>query len=356
MKKCKILAINPGSTSTKIAIFENQKEIFVKNIRMTDEEYLKYRTIEQQFEHRLELIKSVLSQNGFDISDLSCVVGRGGMLPSIKTGGYKVNQTMVDLVFKNELSPHASNLGSVLAYAIAEPLGIPSYIYDAVTSNELMEIATITGFPEVTRTSVCHVLNTRAVGMEYAESVGKKYSDMNLLMVHLGGGITVSAHAKGRIIDSIADDGGPFSPERSGSIRMLDIINLCYGDTYTEEHIRNRVRGTGGLKAYLGTSDGIEIENLVNSGDEKAIKLCKALAYQVAKGVGLTSVTFKGDIDAIVLTGGLAYFKMLVEDITDYVKFIAPVKVIPGEREMEALANGAYRIITGEEEAKDFTI
>ena len=241
-----------------------------------------------------------------------------------------------------------------MARAFSKPLGIPAYIYDAVTSDELLPEARVTGFKEVTRTSFCHVLNARATSHKYAETLGRKYEDMNLVVAHLGGGISISAHSHGRIIDSVSDDAGPFSPDRSGSLNMLYVVDMCYSGKYTKPEMLKKLRGEGGMSALLGTHDCQEIERRIQKGDEWAALVYKAQALQISKGVGIMLGCFTELIDAVILTGGLANSKMLTGMVIDYLHNLVKVVVIPGENEMEALALGALRILRGEERVHEF--
>ncbi len=349
-----ILAINPGSTSTKIALYENEKELFRETLDHSVEEIEKYSKVEEQFEMRKNIVIEVLKNHGYDVSILSAVVGRGGMLPPVHAGGYLVNQCMKDRIIKGPIRPHASNLGALIAASIAEPLQIPAYIYDAVSSDELKEVAKVTGIPEIVRQSFCHVLNSKATARKVAESHGKRYDEMNFVVAHMGGGISVSAHEKGRIVDVITDDAGPFSPERSGSIPLLYIVDLCYSGEYNKKEMLKKLRGMGGIKAHLGTHDLREVEKMISDGNEKAKLIFEAQAYQIVKGIGELSPVLKGNIDAIILTGGLAYSKMLTQRITEYVGFIAPIEIVPGENELESLALGALRILRGEESVNEY--
>ena len=280
----------------------------------------------------------------------------GGLLPGLKAGGYAMNEDLKIALGGELSSPHASNIGGILAYEIAKPLGIPAYIYDAVTSAELPHLARITGTPDVYRNSFCHALNSRAQAIRYAGQVGKDYKDMHLLVAHLGGGISLSAHADGRIVETIGDDEGPFSPERAGAIPALELIKMCFSGKYTQADMKKMMRGKGGMMAYLGTSDARVIEKMIADGNEKAKEIYEAQAYQVAKGIGLLAASQKGKVDAIILTGGMAYSKMLTQWISEYVSFIAPVVVLPGENEMEALAFGGLRLLAGEEQANVYTL
>lgn len=352
----KILAINPGSTSTKIGYYEDEKEVFSENVMHSDEELKQYSRVVDEFDMRKDNILNAMKKHGADVKDLSAVVGRGGQLTQIHAGGYRVTEDMKKKLTDPATVEHASNLGALIADAIASPLGIPAYIYDAVGSDEMKDIAKITGMPEVVRASFCHVLNSKAMCRKAAKEFGKTYQEMNFLVAHLGGGISISAHEKGRIIDVITSDGGPFSPERAGSIPLNYIIDMCYSGEYTKREMQKKETGMGGIKAYLGTSNCIEVEHMVEEGNKEAEKIYKAQAYQIAKGIGELSPTLKGNTDAIILTGGVAHSKMLTDWITEYVSFIAPVKVMAGENELESLSMGALRILKGEETAEDYRL
>ena len=344
------LIINPGSTSTKLALYRDEEKLVQEDVTDDSAELAKYKDIVDQVPMRMAFIQDFLTRHNVDPKELSCVMGRGGLLPGLKAGGYQMNEDLKIALGGDLSSPHASNIGGILAYEIAKPLGIPSYIYDAVTSAELPHLARITGTPNVYRNSFCHALNSRAQAIRYASQlVGKEYRDLRLLVAHLGGGISLSAHVGGRIVETIGDDEGPFSPERAGSIPALELIKMCFSGKYTAADMKKMMRGKGGMMAYLGTSDARVIEKMIAEGDEKAKEIYEAQAYQVAKGIGLLSATMKGKVDAIILTGGMAYSKMLTGWISEYVSYIAPVVVLPGENEMEALAFGGLRLLKGEE-------
>lgn len=349
-----ILSVNPGSTSTKLAVYRNEEALFTENILHSDGELASFSCINDQFSFRRDAVLGVLSRHCIPPETLAAVVGRGGMLPPVKAGGYLVGQEMVDTILGGGLPDHASNLGALIADAIARPLGIPAYIYDAVSADEFAPIAKITGLPEVVRQSFCHVLNAKAVARRAAEDLGGRYEEKNFLVAHLGGGISISAHELGKIVDAIPDDAGPFSPERSGSVPLSYVVKMCYSGNYTEKEMRRKLRGMGGLKAYLGTYDIREIEAMINSGDPVAAALFEAEAYQVGKGIGEMAPVLRGRIDAILLTGGMAYSRRLVELIKGYVGFLAPVLVYPGEDELRSLALGALRILREEEKASVF--
>ena len=328
----KLLIINPGSTSTKLALYDGAEKLVQESLDHDAAELQQYHTIAEQVPMRLSVIRSFMERNGIDQKELAAVIGRGGLVFGLRTGGYIVDDELCRALVDDELSqPHASNLGGLLARELAQPLGIPAYIYDAVTSGELTDIAKITGYAEIERQSFCHVLNSRAMAIRYAKQQGRNYRDMNL-------------------IDSVGDDDGQFSPERAGCAPALSMIKLCYSGKYTYEEMRRKIRGRGGMYAHLGVSDCRVIEQMIKDGDEYAALILDAQAYQIAKTIGLLSIVLKGDCDAIILTGGLAYSELLTGKIKDYVGFIAPVCVLAGETEMEALALGGVRMLTGEEQ------
>lgn len=347
-----ILVLNPGSTSTKAAVFLDQQPLLSKSILHSNDELAPCPTLNDQLDYRVGLVRKWLAEEGFDLTGLDAVVGRGGIIPHITAGGYVVDDTLADQLLNHTLFDHASNLGGLMAQAFAGPLDIPAYIYDAVTSDELLPEARITGFKEVTRSSFCHVLNARATSHKYAETMGRRYEDMNLVVAHLGGGISISAHSHGRIIDSVSDDAGPFSPDRAGSLNMLYVVDMCYSGKFTKAQMLKKLRGEGGMSALLGTHDCQEVERRIANGDERAALIYKAQALQIAKGVGTMLSCFTQLIDAVILTGGLANSKMLTGMVIDYLHNLVRVVVIPGENEMEALALGALRILRGEEQAK----
>ncbi|WP_130862900.1 butyrate kinase [Bacilliculturomica massiliensis] len=350
----KFLVINPGSTSTKLAVYEDDKAVFTENIVHDPESIGAFENIVDQLPFRLQVVQEFLKEKDIDLSSYSAIMCRGGMVPNLRTGGYRVNEELFYALGSDISSPHASNLGGMLGKLLGDPVGVPAYIYDAVTAGELQPVAKITGIPNITRQSCCHVLNSRAMAMRYADQIGKKYEDLNLIVAHLGGGVSVSVHSRGTIIDSMGDDDGQFSPERAGSVPCLELVDMCYSGYFTRADMKKKIRGRGGMYAHLGTSDCREIEKMIAGGDEHAALIFHAQAYQIAKGIGLLSIVNKGKNEAIILTGGVAFSKMMTDMITDYVSFIAPVVIMPGEHEMDALAQGGLRIVTGAEEAKTY--
>ncbi|MBP2649666.1 MAG: butyrate kinase [Firmicutes bacterium] len=350
----KILAINPGSTSTKIALYEDEKEIFVQTLDHSVEEIQKYNKVQDQFEMRKNVVLSFLQEKGYDVKTLSAVVGRGGMLPSVKSGAYLVNNKMVDRLKNNPIFEHASNLGGLIAFEIATSIGVNAYIYDSVRVDEMIDVARISGMQDIPRTSTSHVLNSRAMAMKVAKKYGKKYADMNFVVAHLGGGISINVHDKGQMVDIIADDEGPFSPERAGKVPCKALIDLCYSGKYDKATMQKKLRGNGGLKDYLNTVDVREVVQMIENGDEHAKLILEAMAYQVAKGIGDLATVVEGKVDAIIITGGIAYSEMVVSWIKKRVEFIAPVEIMPGENEMESLALGTLRVLRGEEKAREY--
>ncbi len=351
----KILAINPGSTSTKISLYEDERELFTKKLEHPLELIDKFDNVEDQLHMRKELVVEFLKEQDIDIRNLSAVVARGGMLPPVKTGAYTINDLMIDRVTKRPVMEHASNLAAPIAYDIAREAGIPSYIYDCVMADELTDMARISGMPELPRTSASHVLNTRAMAIKAAKESGRRYEDMNIIVAHLGGGISINIHENGRITDLVSDDEGPFSPERAGRVPCRELINLCYSGKYDKKTMQRKLRGNGGLRAYLNTIDAREVEEMISEGSQEAKLVYEAMAYQIAKGIGELATVADGNIDVIVLTGGIAYSAMLTGWISKRVSFIAPVEILAGENEMEALAFGALRVLKGEETAREYT-
>ncbi|MGL5642999.1 MAG: butyrate kinase [Paraclostridium sp.] len=350
----KILTINPGSTSTKIAVFDNEELLFEKTLRHTSEEIGKYEKIADQFEFRKKVIEDAVVEGGIKVSDLDAVVGRGGLLKPITGGTYGVDDEMMEDLKVGVLGEHASNLGGLIAKEIGDSVGIPSYIVDPVVVDELDGIARISGIPEITRKSIFHALNQKATARRAAKDLNKKYEECNFIVAHMGGGISVGAHLKGAVIDvaNALDGEGPFSPERSGGLPVGDLVKMCFSGEYSHDDIKKRIKGNGGLVAYLNTNDGREVEAMIEEGNEKAKLVYEAMAYQVAKEIGACSAVLNGEVDAILLTGGIAYSKMFTSMIIDRIKFIAEAKVYPGEDEMIALAQGGLRVLSKEENAK----
>lgn len=357
MENILILAINPGSTSTKIAVFKNKEQIFTKNIKHTTEELAPFEKITDQFEFRKEVIHKVLNDEGITIDDIRIVMGRGGLIRPIPSGVYAVNEKMKHDLRNSPLGEHASNLGGLIADHIARELpNARAYIANPVVVDELEDVARISGSPLFERRSVFHALNQKAIARKHAQIQDREYEDLNLIVAHLGGGISVGAHRKGRVVDvnhAIGGEGA-FSPERAGTLPTISIVELCYSGKYTFQELKKMLIGGGGLTAYLGTNSAYEVEQMVKNGDKKATLIYDAMAYQVSKMIGEMTAVLEGDVDGILITGGVAYDKWFCERIRMRVHRFAPVYIYPGENEMEALAMNGYRIIRGETEVKEY--
>ena len=355
MEEQRILAINPGSTSTKIAVYQGSKSVFLKNIKHTAEELQPFKKIVDQFSFRKEIILKELEAADIRIDLITAVVGRGGLVKPIESGVYEVNEQMIKDLHISKLGEHASNLGGLIANDIAQSLeGARAFIADPVVVDEMEDVARYTGHPKFIRHSIFHALNQKAIARKYSKSVDTPYNELNLIITHLGGGISVGAHRKGKVIDvnNALDGDGPFSPERTGTLPCGQVAKLCFSGEYTHEQVKKMIKGEGGLVAYLGTNDAYDVEMRVKDGDEEAKKVHDAIAYQLGKEIGSLSTVLKGEVDAIILTGGMAYDKLLVDYIKNMVQFIAPVIVYPGEDEMEALAMNGLMVMKGEVEPK----
>lgn len=354
--KYKILAINPGSTSTKIAVYVGEEQVLSKSIRHDTDVISSFERIIDQYEFRKEAILSTLDSNKIDINEFDAVVGRGGLLKPIEGGTYLVNDAMIEYVSAAKRGEHASNLGCVLAKELADSINKPSFIVDPVAVDEMEDIARFTGMPEIKRQSLFHALNQKAVALKASEELGKTYSDLNLIVVHLGGGISVGAHRLGKVIDvnNALDGDGPMSPERSGGLPNGPLYKMAFSGKYTLDEIKRKNYGNGGLVAYLGTNDGLEISNRIKSGDKEALFMVEVMCYQIAKEIGACSTVLKGQVDGIVLTGGLAYDQLIIDLIKERVSFISKVLVFPGEDEMESLAFGALRVLNNQEKYKEY--
>ncbi|EOU2058885.1 butyrate kinase [Clostridium perfringens] len=350
----KLLIINPGSTSTKIGVYEGEKEILEETLRHSAEEILKYDTIFDQLDFRKEVILKVLKEKGIDINELDAVVGRGGMLKPIEGGTYEVNEAMVEDLKIGVQGPHASNLGGILSNEIAKEIGKRAFIVDPVVVDEMEDVARLSGVPELPRKSKFHALNQKAVAKRYAKEHNTSYEDVNLIVVHMGGGVSVGAHRKGRVIDvnNALDGDGPFSPERAGGVPSGELLEMCFSGKYSKEEVYKKLVGKGGFVAYANTNDARDLIKLSQEGDEKGSLIFNAFIYQIAKEIGSMAVVLDGDVDAIVLTGGIAYSDYVTNAINKKVKWIAPMVVYGGEDELLALAQGAIRVLDGVEEAK----
>ncbi|MBI9106656.1 MAG: butyrate kinase [Spirochaetales bacterium] len=354
MMRYLLLVINPGSTSTKIALYQNESCLYSEYIEHESRSIEKYNSMIEQMPMRQGAIENWLKKKGILASTLSAVVGRGGILPPVKSGAYRVNAEMIDRLKNRPLVEHASNLGAILAYEMASEIDIPSFIYDSVSVDELESVARISGMPLIERKSQTHVLNSRAMARRVAGKLGFDYKDKNFIVAHMGGGISISAHRRGRIIDVVADDEGPFSPERAGRVPCRELISLCYSGRWDEKEMQKNLRGNGGIKAYLGTIDVRSVALNADAGDPESNLIINAMTYQISKGIGELATVLKGDVDSIILTGGIAYSRMITGMIAERTEFIAPVKIEPGENELEALAFGVLRVLRGEEDAHEY--
>jgi butyrate kinase len=355
MKKIRVLSINPGSTSTKIAVYDNEERIFQENIKHTTEELSKFAKLTDQFDVRQGVILKVLEEKKIDLKSLNGVIGRGGLLKPMEGGTYNISPRMIEDLHIGIQGEHASNLGGLIANSIAKTLGVPAFIADPVVVDELDAVARISGHPEFPRKSIFHALNQKAIARLFCSDHKKDYNKVNLIVAHMGGGVSVGLHSMGRVIDvnNALDGDGPFAPERSGSLPMGQVIKACYSGKYTEADMKKVITGKGGLVAYFGTNDFVELENKAKT--DKAVQLAiDGFCYQIAKEIGALSTIVKGKVDAILLTGGIAHGKEVVAYIKNKVDFIGSVYTYPGEDEMWALACAALRVLKGDEKAKEY--
>ncbi len=350
-----ILVLNPGSTSTKLAVFEGEECRFDDSIQHSVLELGRYRTVWEQYEYRKCLILEFLADSGVALHSLTAVVGRGGLFQPTVSGTYRVNEQMIADARTAEAGEHPSNLGAVLAYGIAWDFGIQAFIVDPPCVDELDILARYSGLPEIRRTSLVHALNIKATARTVARQLGRKLRELNMVVAHLGGGISICAIGKGRMVDvSNALSAGPFTPERAGALPTADLLRMCFAGEHEESTLVRKLVGAGGLMAYLGTKDAEEIEGRIEGGDARARRVYDAMIYQIAKEIGAMATVLKGELDAVVLTGGLAKSEHVVAGIESRVGFLGRVVVVPGEDELEALAHGCLRVLRGEEEAKTY--
>ncbi len=352
----KILVINPGNTSTKIAIFENENKLYEITVDHGEKELKAYPKTRDQKAFRVELVETALHNAGFKLSDMNVIIGRGGLGKPMEGGLYRINEEMLKDMENETFGAHASNLGSLIANELAKKIDVPAFIMDPVCIDEMEPVARISGLKEIPRKSLLHALNSRAVAKWYAKDIGKRYEDLRLLVVHLGSGISVTPHLNGRIIDcNNAMEAGPMSPDRSGGLPSKSLVELCYSGKYKSlEEMRRKITRQGGLYDHLGTSDLREAEEMVANGDAYAELVLNAMTYQIAKEIGAMATVLEGRVDAIIVTGGMAHSKRLIGDLEKRVSFIAPLVVWPGELEMEALAKGAYEGMLGELPIKEY--
>lgn len=350
----RVLAINPGSTSTKVAVYDDENLIMSESIAHSSEELSKYKCNMDQLEMRTEAIEKLLEEKGIDVKSLNAVVGRGGALPPVKSGAYRVNDLMIDTLKNRPVLDHASNLGAVIAKSIADSVEIDSFIYDSISVDEMSDVARISGLKDFERTSMGHALNTRAMALKYAKDKGLDYKSLNLIVAHVGGGATVYLHEHGQMSDMISDDEGPFSPDRSGRVPCIALIEECYANNFSLYDMKKKIRGKGGIYSYLNTNDLRKVEEMISDGDKYAEIVYDAMVYQMAKAIGEMATVVDGDVDAIIVTGGIAHSNMFTSKLKKKVGFISHVEIMPGENEMESLAFGALRVLKGEETAREF--
>lgn len=352
----KTLVINPGSTSTKVGVFEDESLLFEETLRHPTEEIAKYASVIDQKDFRKAIILDFLKEKNCAPESLNVIVGRGGLLKPIPGGTYPVSDALLADLKAGVQGQHASNLGGILAREIGDSLGIPSYIVDPVVVDELTGKARISGMPELPRRSIFHALNQKAVARRYAKEHGKRYEDLNLIVIHMGGGVSVGAHNHGKVVDvnNILDGEGCFSPERSGTVPVGDLVKMCFSGKYTQQEVYKKICGNGGFNGYLHTNDARTVGKMADEGNAEAKLVWDAFFYQIAKDAGAMAAVLHGQVDQIILTGGVAYGKEAVAAITDLVSWIAPVTVYPGEMEMLALAQGVLRVMNGEEKALEY--
>lgn len=358
MENNQILVVNPGSTSTKFALFEGTSPVFIQTIRHTKEELEGYQKITGQISFRKNLIISQLKKTDeINLGAIRIVMGRGGLLKPVESGVYAVNKKMINDLKSCAYGEHASNLGGLIAYDIARSLpDAKAYIANPVVVDELNDLARLSGHPKLPRRSVFHALNQKAIARQHAKQILRRYEDLNLIVVHLGGGITVGAHKKGRVVDvnQGLDGDGPYSPERSGTLPVGDLVRLCFSGEYSLNEVLKMIKGEGGLVAYLGTNSALDVEKRMASGDEFARKIYDGMAYQVAKEIGAMAAVLGFQVDGILITGGIAHDKYFTKEIISYCHRLAPVHVYPGEDEMKALAMNGLRVLKNEAEIKEY--
>ena len=354
MKDYNILVLNPGSTSTKVAIFKSNELILELTLRHCIDEMSKFTSIIDQFNFRKEIIIKAVEEAGVELKSLDIVIGRGGLVKPITSGVYEVNDALKEDLLSSKMGEHASNLGGLIASDIAKSIGVKAYIADPVVVDEMCDVAKITGIKEIKRRSIFHALNQKAISRQYANEIGREYEDLNLIVVHMGGGVSVGAHQKGRVIDvnNALNGDGPFSPERAGYVPSGQLVELCFSGKYSQSEINKLLCGNGGFISLANTNDSRDLTALIGNGDKYARLILDAFSYNVGKSIGSMYTVLKGKVDAIILTGGVANNALVGKYITDMVESIAPVIIKPGENELEALAANALSVLEGKIEPK----
>ncbi len=350
----RLLVINPGSTSTKISVFEDDQQVLDTTLRHTAEELSPYTSTVSQKDFRKSLIIEKLNDKKFDIKSFNAIVGRGGMVRPVESGTYKVNDALLTDLSNATYGEHASNLGAILADELSKEAGCDAFISDPVVVDELQDLARISGLPQLPRKSAFHALNQKATARIYCKEEGKKYEDVNIIICHMGGGISVGVHQNGKVIDvnNCVNGTGSFSPERAGTLPAGDLVKMCFSGNYTEYEIQKLINGKGGLMGHLGENQAHHIEAKAEAGDKKAELILTAMAYNIAKEIGAAATVLSGKVDVICLTGGIAYNDYVCSRVIERIEFIAPIKRYPGEDEMGALAANVLRVLNGEEECK----
>lgn len=351
-----ILTINPGSTSTKLAVYHDDKEVLTQNLSHSAADLAPFATIIDQLEFRLAKIQDFLQANSLSPTDFAAIVGRGGLLKPMVSGTYSINETMLADLTSAQYGSHASNLGAILAQRLATEAGCPAFIVDPVVVDELSDLARVSGLPQLPRKSIFHALNQKAVAKRFAKSIQRPYDELNLIVAHLGGGISVGCHRLGQVVDvnNALDGEGPFSPERAGSLPALQLAQYIREKNLSAAEIAKKISGAGGLVAHLGLNDVREVQKLVADGDKKAELVYEAMIYHVARAIAAAAVPVCGKVDHILLTGGIAYSEYITAKLKEYIGFIAPVTILPGENELQALAEGALRVLRNEEPARQY--
>lgn len=352
----KMLILNLGSTSTKVAVFCGTGEVARESLHHSQEELASFSRIVDQKELRKTAIRRFLEEGGFDLGEFACIVARGGCSKPIEGGIYRITEEMLADIESERYGVHVSNVGCAIGYELGQEYGIPVITADTIKTDEFSTLARYAGISELERVSTLHALNHKAIARKHAASVGKKYEDMNLIVAHMGGGISIGAHQKGRVIDAnnALDGDGPFSPERAGTLPVGSLIHLCFSGKYSEAELQKMICGGGGLMSYLGTNSGLEVEDRIKQGDTRAREVYEAMAYQVAKSIGAAACVLAGKVDAILLTGSLAYSEMLTGWVKERTAFLAPVYLYPGENEMLSLAESGVRFLSGAEQPKTY--
>lgn len=350
-----VLVINPGSTSTKIAIYQGREPLVELSLQHATEDLKRFASVVDQYEWRKDIILKTLKDNNIELDSLSAVIGRGGLLSPMESGVYEVNERMIEEL-RGCTPQHASNLGAMLASEIASMCNVKAYIADPIVVDERLERAKVTGIKEIRNRSIWHALNQKATARRYADEIGRRYEDLNLVVAHMGGGISIAAHRKGRVIDcnNALDGEGPIAPERAGTIPAGALIDLCYSGKYTHAEARALIVGKGGLVSLTGTSSTIEIPRRAAEGDPEAKLAFDAMIHGVVKHIGQMAAVLRGEVDAILITGGIAHSKQVTDSISDYCRFIAPIEIYPGENELQSLAMNALRVLSGQLDAKTY--